>query len=102
MGNGIVYMQQIQVMIHNHIYHRTAQCRFVWRKVEKRIGGYLNLMIIYIGMEGVQTHRLLVCNKMYHMPLVCECFAQLSSQNTATPIRRITYYSYTHILLFDT
>ena len=51
MRNGIMHMQEIQVIVPDHIHHGTRQGRFIRRKIKQRIGRNPHFVVKYIGAE---------------------------------------------------
>ena len=74
-GYSIVNMQQIQLMVHNDIYHSAAEGYFVWGVIKQRIGRYPHFVIKNICTKHIEPYRLLVSYKMNKMPLVGQCFS---------------------------
>ena len=97
MGNGIVHMEQIEVVVDDHVYHGTGEGYLIGWVVEQWIGRHPHLMVKNIRIKNIQSHRLLVRDEMYLMTFVGQGFAQFSRQYTAAAESGITYNSYFHI-----
>jgi len=101
MRDGIMHVQQIDIIIHDHIYHGAGQRSFIRRVIEQRVSRYAHFMIKNIGMKLTQPHRLLVGNEMNLVSFVGQRFSQFCSQYTAAAKSRITDNSYAHSLLLS-
>src|SRR5664279_4956622 len=99
MRNGIMNMQQIQLVIDNHIDHRAGQRSLVRLIIEKRIRRYTHFMIEYICVVFSEPHRLLVSNEMYLVAFICECFSKFRGKNATSSEGRITNNSNPHVLI---
>ena len=53
MRNGIVYMQQVEVMVNDYIHHGTGQSHFIGRIIKQWVGGYPYFVIKNIGIENI-------------------------------------------------
>src|SRR6185295_1121533 len=58
--NGIVHMQQINILVSHYVNHGAGQCTFVWRIIEKGVGGYPYFVVENVRAKAVQPYRLLV------------------------------------------
>src|SRR6185312_1051554 len=94
--NGIMYVQQVELMIINHIYHGTGECRFVRGVLEKRISSYAHFMIEYISVEFNQTDRLLIRDEMNLMSFFGQRLSQFSGQNATSTKSRVTNDANSH------
>ncbi len=91
--DGIVNVEEVQFLVKDHVYHGAAERTFIRREIEQRVCGDLYFVIIYIGVEGVQSDGLLVGDKMYQVPFVSQGFAQFRRQYTTTSVGRVAYNS---------
>ena len=91
-----MHMQQIEIVIHNYIYHITCKCYFVWRIIKQRICRHTHFVIKNIGIKHIEPHRLLVSNKVNVMTFIGKCFTKLGSQYAAAAKSRIANNSYSH------
>src|SRR5258708_29463680 len=53
MGDGIVYMEEVQLMVHDHIHHGAGQGCLIGGVVEEGVIGDPDLVIEDIGVEFV-------------------------------------------------
>jgi hypothetical protein len=50
-GDGIMYMQEIDIVVDDHIHHGAAEGGLIRRIIEQGVSGYTNLVVKYIGVE---------------------------------------------------
>ena len=106
MWYGIVNMQELHIVINNHIYHCAGQSSFIRGIIEQRISRYSYFMIKNVCMKSIQAYGLLVSNEMYVVAFICQGLAKFCSQYSASAVSRIANNSYIHneiilILFFD-
>src|SRR5438552_5666384 len=99
MGNGIVYMQHIQIVILGYFDHSRRQRQTVGRILEQRIGGYFHLVIMDARDAMIQTYRICVRNKMNFVAAVCELETELGCDDAAAAISGIASDADLHAVL---
>ena len=75
MRNGIVNMDEVQLLVDRHIHHFTGECGFIGQVFEKRVGGYANFVEKDILVEKIEPWGLGIGNKMDLVTRGSECFA---------------------------
>ena len=96
MGNGIMNMQEVEVVIFYHVHHRTCQRCFVGREIKQGIGRHLYFVVKYIGNKTIQPYRLLVSDKMHMMAFLRKRLAEFCSQYSRAAKSGITNNSNSH------
>ena len=97
MGNGVVHMQQIQVLLAHNFNHFRGEYQLVGRVVKKRVLGNSDFVIKDIGPKAAQANRLIVGNEMDLMAICSEGLAQLRCHHAASPKCGVTYHSNPHM-----
>ena len=92
-----MHMQYIQLLVTCNIYNFAGQGTFIGLILKQRIIERRNLVVKNVLIKYIKPHRFLVSNKMNLMPFARKCLSQLCCNYTATPISRITYYTYIHL-----
>src|SRR5579859_3728026 len=100
MGDGVVNMQEVELVVVDDVDHGAGQGRLVGGIVEERVGGDAHLVVKDVRVELVQTHRLLVGDKVNLVAFVGQGFSQFSGEYAAAAESRITDDSYAHGLTF--
>ncbi len=96
MRNGIMHMQQVKIIIFDHIHHCTGQCGFVRRIIKQRISRHLHFVVKNIGNKSIQPYRLLVSNKMHLVAFLRNAFPNSVANTPLTAKSWITNNSYSH------
>jgi hypothetical protein len=89
-------MQQIEMLVVDDVHHGAGECGLVGRIVEKRIGGDPHLMIEDIRVELVETHGLLIGDKVYLVAFIRQGFSEFGSEYSAAAESGVTNDAYTH------
>ena len=93
MGNGVVHVQEVEVVGLDHLHHLARQHQFVRRVLKQRVLRHFHLVVVHPGVEGAQTHRLVVRDEMNFMPLRGKGLAQFGGDHAASPKRGVTHDS---------
>ena len=96
MRNGIVNVQQIQLMTFSHFCHARRQRETVRRILEQRISGDLHFVIEDAGSVRIQADRICVTDEMNFVPAIGELKPKFSRDDTAAAVSRITSDSNAH------
>gem|GEM_PF-5645954 len=96
MRNCVVYVEEVQLFEAHHINQLAGQCRLVRCIVEQWVVPYGNFMVEKIGREEVEPSGLTVCNKVYLVTFISECFTKFCGNNTASTESRVTNNTYFH------
>src|SRR6185437_1846335 len=96
MRDGVVDMQQIELVIDDHVDHGARQSRLVRRIVEERVGGHAHFVVEDVRIELVETHRLLIGDKMDLVTLVRQGLTEFGGQYATAAKCGITDDAYTH------
>src|SRR5947209_20593110 len=99
MRNCIVNMQQVQLVIDNHVHHSTGQGSFVRLIIDQWIGCYPHFVIEYICIIFSEPYWLLICNEVYLMAFICQRFPEFRGKDTTSSKCRITNNSNAHLLI---
>src|SRR6187549_3870042 len=70
MRNRVMHMQEVKVIVSDHIHHCTCKCGFIRRIIKQRVSWYLYLVVINIRYKPVQPDRLLVRYEMHMVILL--------------------------------
>src|SRR5690606_3902810 len=96
MRYGVVHMQQIEIIVLDHIHHGACQSRFIWRIIEQGIGWHLHFVIENIRKKSIQPDWLLVSDEMYKVTFLRQGLAQFCSQDATATKCGITNNAYSH------
>ena len=87
--DGIMTMQNIQLMIAHHLMHAYRQCQIVGRILEQRIPADIHFVEPDPWQEIGQAKRLLVGDEMHFVSARRERDAQFRGECARTTVRRI-------------
>src|ERR1043165_2533748 len=94
--NGIVHMKDVQVESSHHFCHFRRQHKIVWRILEQRIAQYLDFMEIN-AVFHCQPNWKCIADEVDVVTTVCQFFAQLGGNDSASSVCRIARNSDFHI-----
>src|SRR6185369_7620248 len=95
-GNGIMRVKEIYILISDHIYHRTCQCRLVRGVIKQRITRNPYFVIKNIRTKAVQPDGLLIGDEMNFVAFIGKSLTQFGSKHAGSAKRGITYYRNIH------
>ena len=95
MGNGVVHVEQVEVVGLDHLHHFARQHQFVRRVLKQRVLRHLHFVVVHSRVEGAQTHRLVVRDEMHLVPLCGQGLAQFGGHHAASPKRGVAHDAYT-------
>src|SRR5215510_3494576 len=96
MGNGVVHVEQIEIIDLRNFRHPRRQRKIVWRVLEQRILGDRNFVIPDIVVERSQAEGLRVRDEVNLMPTMGELNSQFGGDHSAAAVRGITRDSDLH------
>ena len=97
-GNGVVHMEQIEVMGFGHFDHLRGQDQFIRLVIEKRIVADTYLVVVEVFFQTPHARGSAVRNEMEFVPLVREGLAQFSGDHTGPPERGVTHKANAQVL----
>jgi hypothetical protein len=97
MWNGIMHVEQVQVLKPDYIYHLAGQSRLIGLILKEGVVQSRYLMVKDILVKTLQTYRLAIGDEVYLMALTCQCHTQLCGDYTAAAIRGVANYTYFHM-----
>ena len=69
-GDRVVDMEEVEVVVGDHVDHGAGKGGFVRGVVEERIGGHADLMVEDVCVEFIEADGLLIGNKMHLVAFV--------------------------------
>ncbi len=90
MGNGIVDVQQIEIVDFRHLGHARGQRQVIRRIVKQRIMRDLYLVIENVGLRSLQPERLRIGDEMNFVSALRQLNSQFRCNHTAATVGGIT------------
>ncbi len=89
-GDGVVYVQQVELLVLGHVHHFAGQGQFVGRILKERIAAQGHLVVEKIFVEKVEARRLGVGNKVYAVTFFGQGFTEFGGDYATAPVGRVT------------
>ncbi len=86
MRNGVVHVQQIQVVIVRHLGHARRQRQAVRRILEQRIVGNFHFVIVDARSPRIQADRIRVGDEVDFVPALGQLQAQFGGHDAAAAV----------------
>src|SRR5215467_7451723 len=96
MRNGVVHVQDIEVIDLRHLRHARGQCQVIRRVLEQRVLRNGDLVEENLRLLRVQPDGLLVCDEMHLMAARCQLDPKLGTDYSTATIGGITGDAYPH------
>ena len=98
MGDGIVNVEEVELVVVDHVHHGAGKSGLIWGVIKERIGRDPHFVVEDVGVEFIEPDWLLIGDEVYLVAFVGQCFSQFCRQYAASAKGWITDNSYTHRL----
>ena len=85
MGDGVVDVQQVELLLSGDLHHFRGEDQLIGRVVEEGVLRNADLVVVDVGPETAEAHRLVVSDEVYLVALGGEGLAELRGHDTAPP-----------------
>ena len=90
MRDGVMYVQQIEIVALRDLGHARRQRQQVGRVLEQRIAGDLDFVIVDARNAGIEADRIRVGDEMHLVAAIGQLESELGGDDPAAAVGRIT------------